>query len=454
MEFLLWIVVVGAVGGGIAYVEKRGGFKAVLGLGGGGAKALPSSSSSSSSRAPDRGLVPNVPVTMPADRAAEHKAQRPMMIAGFTKALGRAPNLAELQYGQAIAYLETEYGNGWKGPMVGSNNYGAVQCPQSSQASSSSSPSSSSAPSSASPSSSAAQSAIDALRASINAIGVDENGKATDPANQPALDKLLAALAKATAALSSPSSDVPAPSASNLPATIADVPGMAPASAADVVAVKKAEADPSNDFSGVRSRASALHAMIAEAMPTARDLYGLNAKIAAARAGMLGEACERYNRMCDAGATMAGAPDCVTYQDSNPDGSKYPVSFVKYATPQDGIAGLGAEVFTHRPGTVRALESDTPSVFRASLAMRREKYYGGFCPVATKQYGADAAKESFGTPDKDAGTMACQAEAVTAHANRASQIIGEIATACGDTMRMPLGDLDAAIKWWKANPNA
>lgn len=46
---------------------------------------------------------------------------------GFIQTMGRQPSLLEVQFLQGIAWLETQYGQGWKGAGVGSNNMGAVQ---------------------------------------------------------------------------------------------------------------------------------------------------------------------------------------------------------------------------------------------------------------------------------------------------------------------------------------
>jgi hypothetical protein len=141
---------------------------------------------------------------------------------------------------------------------------------------------------------------------------------------------------------------------------------------------------------------------------------------------------------------------CIEYEDSHPDGTKYAVSFRAYASPEEGAADLARHTFGLRPGVVRGLSGGGASAFRASLAMRRERYYGGFCPQATKTYGAQTARASFGSPDRDAGTAACEREAVDAHARRADGIVAEVAQSVGDVQRLPLGTFEDAIAWWKA----
>jgi hypothetical protein len=46
---------------------------------------------------------------------------------GFKLTFGREPTLPESQIAQGVGWLETQYGQGWKGAGVGSNNMGAIQ---------------------------------------------------------------------------------------------------------------------------------------------------------------------------------------------------------------------------------------------------------------------------------------------------------------------------------------
>jgi hypothetical protein len=238
------------------------------------------------------GLEPTQPVQVSPERAALHRAQRPILTAAASRVLGREASLAEVQYLHAIAVLESNYARGWKGAMVRSNNYGAIQCP-------------------------------------------------------------------------------------------------------------------------------------------ATKVSGTEASFARAEGRI----------------TPSGS--CIEYVDSRADGTRYSVSFRAYDTPEDGAADLARHVFSVRPGVVRALQSAVPSCFRASLAMRREKYYEGFCPTATKEHGADAARQSFKSPERDAGTAACEREAVAAHARRCASIIAEVAHSADDAERVALGDFDDALAWWR-----
>lgn len=231
----------------------------------------PSSPPSSDASSPDLDRVNEPKTSATPQRLAAHKAAAPIMTEAARSVLGRDPNADELAYLLAVAFLESSYGKGWKGAMVGSNNWGAVQC-----------------------------------------------GKASQ-----------------------------------------------------------------------------------------------------------------------------NAPGCILYQDSYSDGTPYSVSFRSYPSAVDGAADVAKHVLVHRPRTAEALSRKGATAFDASYAMRREKYYGGFCPKASNRFGAEAAKVSLGSPDRDEGTRACEAEAVSLHANRAQGLMLEIAQALGTTA-MPLGAFETA----------
>jgi hypothetical protein len=56
-----------------------------------------------------------------------HTEARALVVAAFTSVFSRAPSAFEAVFLQAIAWLETAYGSGWKGVGVGSFNMGAIQ---------------------------------------------------------------------------------------------------------------------------------------------------------------------------------------------------------------------------------------------------------------------------------------------------------------------------------------
>lgn len=146
--------------------------------------------------------------------------------------------------------------------------------------------------------------------------------------------------------------------------------------------------------------------------------------------------------------TNQSAADCIAYQDSYPDGTTYKVSFRRYADDIAGADDVLHHVLDVRPKVAAALAEPRPSVMRASYAMRREHYYGGFCPVATKSGGSEAAQASFATPDRDAATKACAREAIEAHAKVMWNHVQEIAAALGEKPALELGSYADADAWW------
>lgn len=121
----------------VAYAVGIGALIAILSKWGSAIKArLPT-------MAPKFPLDPNPPTDVqvsPNERAA-HQWARPIVTAALRSLLGREPTLAEIQYGQAVGWLETSYGRGWKKPpqkcidqgmpidyagAQASNNWGAV----------------------------------------------------------------------------------------------------------------------------------------------------------------------------------------------------------------------------------------------------------------------------------------------------------------------------------------
>lgn len=149
--------------------------------------------------------------------------------------------------------------------------------------------------------------------------------------------------------------------------------------------------------------------------------------------------------------TDANTDTCVPGQtDHYPDGTAYTTGFRKYPTSVDGAADELTHILKIRPMTYAALHSSAPTFFRASYAMRRETYYGGFCPVATKKYGQADTQISFKSPDKNDATRACSEEAVSQHAHTAHRNAMAIAKALGEPLSMPLGTYEDADAWYRA----
>lgn len=65
----------------------------------------------------------------PATGAGTHAWARPIVYDALGAELGASPALATLQAVQAIAWLESRYGQGWDGAGAGSNNWGSIQAP-------------------------------------------------------------------------------------------------------------------------------------------------------------------------------------------------------------------------------------------------------------------------------------------------------------------------------------
>ena len=57
----------------------------------------------------------------------DDRDMRALLAEAFRRAYGREATRVELQCLQAVAWLETSYGMGWKGTGIGSNNFGAMQ---------------------------------------------------------------------------------------------------------------------------------------------------------------------------------------------------------------------------------------------------------------------------------------------------------------------------------------
>jgi len=149
-------------------------------------------------------------------------------------------------------------------------------------------------------------------------------------------------------------------------------------------------------------------------------------------------------------ANAQTGPGCVPYQDSQSSGQKYDVSFRCYGSDLEGARDVIKHVFVKRAQTAAILADTAGTNFRASYAMRRESYYGGFCVKSTARYGTAAANASFAHPDRDEGTRACMAEAVGLHANRVQGLVREIAAAVGDKRVFPLGTFADADTWYIA----
>jgi len=146
-------------------------------------------------------------------------------------------------------------------------------------------------------------------------------------------------------------------------------------------------------------------------------------------------------------AHAQNGPNCISYQDSDSAGKPFKVSFKKYATAEDGAADLIHNIFVQRE-TAKGL-AEGGSIMKASYIMRRQKYYGGYCPKAVAKYGAAAGGvRSFQHPDKDDGAKACAEEAISAHANLVHSLENDVAGANGDSYITGLGTYEDAANFY------
>lgn len=151
---------------------------------------------------------------------------------------------------------------------------------------------------------------------------------------------------------------------------------------------------------------------------------------------------------CD--SSNEGPDTCVPgLTDHTSGGTEFHVGFRRYASDLDGAADAAKHVLVLRPRTASALASDHPTALRASFAMRRERYYGGICPTATKTIGVQAATDSFAHPDKDEATRACAREAIIAHA-RAVQKVARYVASLDGSPALPMGTYEDAERWYHA----
>jgi len=145
------------------------------------------------------------------------------------------------------------------------------------------------------------------------------------------------------------------------------------------------------------------------------------------------------------GSKAQGSSGCIPYEDSYADGTKYKVDFRSYATPVDGARDVIKHVMVYRPSVAAILASPDCTIYRASLAMRRTTYYGGFCPKTVSRYGTMGSRMAQKDPKTDA-EKSCEHEAVELHAKTViAPIAAEIAAALG-IEPMKLGTFEDALK--------
>lgn len=127
---------------------------------------------------------------------------------------------------------------------------------------------------------------------------------------------------------------------------------------------------------------------------------------------------------CGQAAISQGAA-CISWQDTHPDGRTYDVGFRKYASPAEGAADVVRNLTKQRPSVWEVMRAKG-SLADFARAMRVERYYGGFCPQATKAGG----RFSYGKP-KSPAEEACHEEAIAGYVKANAKSLGQIAEALG-----------------------
>lgn len=154
---------------------------------------------------------------------------------------------------------------------------------------------------------------------------------------------------------------------------------------------------------------------------------------------------------CD--MSKEGPETCIPHEDHTSGGTTFKVGFKRYASDVEGAAHTIKHVLKLRPETAKALAEKNPSAYRADYAMRREKYYGGFCPKANGKYGVQAATDSFAKPDASEGTKACAEEAIGSAVDTTMRHAQAISQTLGEPLALRRGTYADADAWWrKENP--
>ncbi|NUO51550.1 MAG: hypothetical protein HOV80_22060 [Polyangiaceae bacterium] len=182
-----------------------------------------------------------------------------------------------------------------------------------------------------------------------------------------------------------------------------------------------------DDLRGVRTRLGSLGAMAAARHQWAREMLQQAWMVVRGRPPSLFEIqCAQAWSLHDAsyglgwgpacagshnwGAihAQAGQPSCP-YQDRFPDGTVYTQPMRTWPTDEEGAEAFIRQLSSPaRPLTQAALARGR-SVRDVLDAMRRENYFGGFCPEAAKEYGGQAVR---GKPGSSDAADACHEEAL------------------------------------------
>ena len=143
-------------------------------------------------------------------------------------------------------------------------------------------------------------------------------------------------------------------------------------------------------------------------------------------------ACKGSNnwgaRQLTKGEIEKGSPGCWG-TDSHPNNERYPQQFKVYPSPVEGARDVVRLLTRQRSRTWAVIRDEKASIYDFSEMLRRDRYYGGLCPEATKQFGEKVKR--YGDPTDDA-TTACHLEAAKHHAEKfIGPLISQIAGAIG-----------------------
>ena len=146
------------------------------------------------------------------------------------------------------------------------------------------------------------------------------------------------------------------------------------------------------------------------------------------------------------GAVQAkpGQPS-AQWQDTHPDGTVYQQAFRVYSTPEEGAGDVIRHLTTLRPKTAAAMR--TGDWWAVADAMRQERYFGGYCPQASKKYGPAVRGVGSGAVESwPEAQRACHLEAFPRYAAILRAYARQIADAHGEK---PLDEqASEGSSWW------
>lgn len=152
------------------------------------------------------------------------------------------------------------------------------------------------------------------------------------------------------------------------------------------------------------------------------------------------------------GSVLCGPADpaerCFAFEDRFSDGTIIHVRARKYADDDEGAADLVRQAMVVRPRSGAAIREGV-AVYRPAVALRRERYYGGTCPITTAHLRAvgKTSEEIRRSPD-------CAREATTGRALAVWQAIEEIARDNKEPVAWQLGSYEDGVAWYEGHKAA